>query len=189
MSTWSWGTTPSAHRCHRTGDLVKPLSLPPNVLGHFLLKLSFSLFLCPCPLCPEQCRENLWTHISSQWTWYQNMFLRLSLTDVLFHSLDAKPQIDILTPHLRWLHCLPVAAAANDLPTSSLEQDEGLKSSKGQRSQKDFMRPRLKYSKQNPFLSGLSFWKPQPPWLLTPSSTPKAKLVTLSCPPKTAPKK
>lgn len=46
-------------------------------VGSLSLKALFlSLFLCPCPLCPEQCRENLWAHISSQWTWYQNMFLR-----------------------------------------------------------------------------------------------------------------
>ena len=50
MSTWSWGTTPSAHRCHFTGDQVKLLVLLPIIPDHFLLK-PFLSSSCISALC------------------------------------------------------------------------------------------------------------------------------------------
>lgn len=62
MSTLSWGTMPSVHRCHLTGDQVKLLVLLPSTLDHFLLK-PFLSSSCVSTLCLPIDAEKIHEHM------------------------------------------------------------------------------------------------------------------------------
>ena len=87
----SWGTTPSAHRCHLTGDQVKLLVLLPVTPDHFPLKPCLSSSCISALVSYFTQREFMDTYFRVNGPWYQRMLQHLpELSLRVFRSLDLK---------------------------------------------------------------------------------------------------